>query len=314
MNKTWNESSNEVGKSFSFAFGRTPLKQRLDDILNKSISLSRYSDLQELEEVTGYLMASMLMLCNECNMSPDKLVENALEKIAVRQDQYITLGRKTQVAILGGAFDPPTIGHIKLAQFVLDSSKTFDEVWLMPCNQHMANKKMTDANARCDLLNKSVLTDPRIKLFEYEIEHGLRGETYNLVKKLLSDEKYSDEYDFSLIMGMDNANTFFNWVNYEELERIIRFVVVNREGIGRDSSVDWYMKPPHIYLEHDNIIPDISSTKIREVIKKSYLRGLSHEEQTFLVDNMNQEALAYIMRKRLYAPDDEYVSVSIGEL
>lgn len=39
---------------------------------------------------------------------------------------------KRTVALLGGAFDPITKGHIQVAQFVKKRLKHLDEVWIMP--------------------------------------------------------------------------------------------------------------------------------------------------------------------------------------
>ena len=39
---------------------------------------------------------------------------------------------KTKVAVLGGAFDPPTNGHLQLATEIAQADDV-DEVWLAPC-------------------------------------------------------------------------------------------------------------------------------------------------------------------------------------
>lgn len=40
--------------------------------------------------------------------------------------------RRSRIGILGGSFDPPTIGHMQLASETLNLLG-FDEVWLVPC-------------------------------------------------------------------------------------------------------------------------------------------------------------------------------------
>ena len=89
-----------------------------------------------------------------------------------------------------------------------------------------------------------------------------------MVKNLLEDNFYKGKVDFSLVIGMDNANTFDNWINYKELERLIPFIVVPRIGVQPDPKVDWYLKPPHIYLNGENPPKDTSSTKVRDIFKK----------------------------------------------
>ena len=280
----------KIQEVFEESFGRTPLKERLDDIMGEAIELHRYTDIKNMKEETGDLLASAIQLCNENGWDYEDLILNTLDKIRHRQMQYKTLGRKVKVAILGGAFNPPTISHIKLAQFVLDSSKTFDEVWLMPCANHMFGKDMLSAEDRLAMCELAVKDDGRIKVFDYEIKNQLSGETYKFVKSLLDEDFAKNEYDFSLIIGLDNANTFDKWVNYEALERMMRFVVVPRKGIEIDHNVNWYLKPPHIFLSPDNDIPEVSSTLVRDALRSDF------STEKFL----NKEVGNYIEEKGLY--------------
>ncbi len=194
------------------------------------------------------------------------MVQNTLNKIERRKKQYRSLGRKTKVAILGGAFDPITNGHINLCKFVLDTSRTFDEVWIMPCYGHMYGKNMMSPEHRVAMCELAAKVDRRIKVFPYEIDKKLKGETYQTVKLLQEEDFAKDNFDFSWIIGQDNANTFDKWVNYELLEKMIRFVVVPRSGVKPDSKVKWYYKEPHIYLTDEHAIGEVSSTMVRTLL------------------------------------------------
>ena len=292
-----NKQQKQVDEVFTNSFGRTPLGERLQDILGEAIELSRYTDLPNLKEEAGDLLASTLQLCTECGWNANDLIKNTLTKIKAREKQYKALGRKVKVAILGGAFDPPTLGHIALAKFVLDASKTFDEVWLMPCNKHMYNKKMQSAEHRLEMCRIAASVDPRIKVFDYEIKHNLRGETYNFVKRLQNEDFAKHEYDFSIIIGMDNANTFDKWVNAKELERMIRFVVVSRQGVKRDEKVNWYLNAPHIYMVAETNIPETSSTDARELLR---LPSLCGKMVPVLLELIDKNVYKYAVDNRLY--------------
>lgn len=248
MNLT--DAYEKVIETFNRIFGRTPLRIRIDDILREALELSRYTDLTHLKEETGDLLASTLKLCEEAGWNPADLVMNSLRKIEERADQYKTLGRKLNVAILGSAQDPTTLGHIDVCKLVLNASKTFDEVWIMPCYQHMSNKHMESPEHRLKMAQIASQADGRIRVCSYEIDNKFRGESYHMLRKLIEDVAFRDKYNFSLIIGMDNANTFHTWVNAEELERLVRFVVVPRQGVKPDPKVDWYLRPPHIYLSN----------------------------------------------------------------
>ena len=55
------------------------------------------------------------------------------------------------VALLGGAFDPPTKGHMAIAEAVLKLPE-IDEVWFMPCYVHMFDKTMRPYEERVEML------------------------------------------------------------------------------------------------------------------------------------------------------------------
>ena len=291
----------DINSTYLKAFGRTPLRQRLSDIQKESFELLRYTDLQSLQEETGDLLSTLLQLCKECGWAPEDLIQYNLKKIRKRQKQYRALGRKTQVAILGGAFDCITRGHIQVAKLVLDQSSTFDEVWLMPCYTHMYNKNMISPEHRLEMCRLAAEVDGRIKVFDYEIRNKLSGETYNLAKRLIEDKKYKDTHSFSFIIGLDNANTFDKWVNYEELERLVRFVVVPRTGEKMKRGVNWYLKAPHLFIEPDVPLMEVSSTMIRESFKalkcncnnkilfedpnRAYIWGLDPKVLDYIVKN-----------------------------
>jgi nicotinate-nucleotide adenylyltransferase len=297
----------EVGAAFKEAFGRTSLRGRLQDILGEALELQRWTDLQNLQEEAGDLACSVLALFDETGLSMEDAVQRTLEKIERRKHQYHALGRKIKVALLGGAFDPPTLGHVAVAQFVLDSSREFDEVWLVPCHRHMFNKTMTAGSHRLEMLNIATQDDGRVKVCDFEIQNQLGGETYHFLKRLL-DSDLAQTHEFSYIIGMDNANHFDRWYNFEELERLVRFVIVPRVGEEPDAQTDWYLKPPHIFLRSDKPLPDTASSVVRAEIEK-----IIATDGDYVYDSQIDEAVLkmvdprvyeYVKRNRLYLPQE----------
>jgi len=293
--KSLYEIQKNVRSVFVEHFGRTPLAKRQKDIMRKALEVNRFTDVKNLKEELGQLLCSVLAGIDECEWLAEELVKETLELIKSRADQYKSLSRKLKVALLGGAFDPITNGHIQLAQFVLNASKEFDEVWITPCAHHVYNKEMEDAKHRLRMCELAIKVDRRIKIFDYEIVNDFSGETYHMVKRLL-EEPISRTTSFSLIIGQDNANDFNKWINHEELERMARFVIVPRRGIEVNPSVDWYLKPPHIYLKPDDEVMKISSSEVRKFLKADELSC----DEFLLNEALDQEVFQYIEKNKLY--------------
>ena len=298
----------KIKKVFESSFGQTPLRQRNEDILREAIELSRFTSIANLKEEHGDLLCSLLMSCAENGWDPKDLIEATLKKIQGRCAQYHAYGRKLNVAILGGAFDPIHRGHIAVAQFVLDFSTMFDQVWLMPCYKHLYGKKMTSWKHRLEMCRLAAQGDRRIVVSDYEIKHKLGGETYHLAKKLLSEDFAKGQYDFSFIIGMDNADTFDKWQNFEDLERMMRFVVVPRQGYPRVHRKSWYLSPPHMYVFPEGSeghrgkvnLPKVSSTEVKRYLSGVHTGVAIWEREAFLTRNLNGDVREYIKKNGLY--------------
>lgn len=290
------ELQKKIDEKFKEHFAYTPLKERLNDIQSEFFELMKWQDVNNLKEETGDLLASLMELCTESGWNAEDLILNTLNKIENRADQYKTLGRKTKVAILGGAFNPVHRGHIQLAQFVLNASCEFDEVWLMPCFSHMYGKEMVSAEDRLEMCRIAAKVDNRIKVFDYEIRNQLKGETYYFFKKLKEEKELTEKYQFAMIIGLDNANSFDKWVNFQELENMAKFIVVPRPGITRDINVNWYLQKPHIYLNRENSIMNVSSTLVRIAMMN---------KSTDVLNYLDKDVYNYIIEKNLYVYEEK---------
>ena len=168
-----------------------------------------------------------------------------------------------KVALIGGAFDPITIGHLQLAEVVL---KHVDEVRIMPCFDHAYGKQMASAGHRHDMGVLAVVEyfwagkgNFNVQVSDFEIINKTTA-TYDTFKKLRAD----NPADYHFVIGQDNADTIDKWYNYEELLKTTKFIVVPRKGY--TSSETWYRQEPHLYLEDESIV-EISSTQVRELLK-----------------------------------------------
>jgi nicotinate-nucleotide adenylyltransferase len=293
------EITKKIFDQFYKSFGYTPLRQRNQDILDEAIEVSRWDSIEKLKEELGDLLCSTLVACKENNWNPEELINATLAKIKSREKQYRAYGRKLKTVILGGAFDPITPGHVQLAEFLLNFSKEFDQVWVMPCFKHMFGKKMESPEHRLAMCRLATQHDRRIYVSDYEIQKKLGGETYHMVKNLLNEDIAKNEQNFSIAMGADNANTFDKWTNYQDLERMIRCVIVPRTGVEMLKN-GWYLKPPHMLLVPEKPLLEISSTKVRETLKEHWNAVLTPLDLLTSPSFMHPDVLIYIDKHHLY--------------
>ena len=195
-----------------------------------------------------------------------------------------------KIGLLGGAFDPPTIGHSTTAQQVLANAPDISEVWLMPCNSHNFGKDMTNPEHRlrmCEIASEEI---PGLSAWDYEIAQKRDGCTFNTVTALLADS--SLKYEFAWIIGGDNALVFEQWHRHQELRDLIEFVVVPRPGYQLDtlpSVMSSTVQHHRLVGEDPNLI---SSTKVRDWLRKG--------EYNQAAEWVHPTVLEYILEHSLY--------------
>lgn len=183
-----------------------------------------------------------------------------------------------KIGLLGGTFNPPHIGHILIAQQVLDFTDA-DEVWFLPnYGQHPPKRDVASVEDRLTMVK--MISLPHARVSTLEIDRRLDGNTINLLPVL------PKEHQFLFIIGSDWLPRFREWGNYKELLEKLPFLVFPRYG--------YPVKPLYTNMtvvSHPSLVTfDISCTKIRERVK----RRLS-------IDSFVPKGVAeYIKEKGLY--------------
>lgn len=164
-----------------------------------------------------------------------------------------------KIGIIGGTFDPPHLGHLIIAQEVLESF-SLDEVWFMPSAipPHKDREDILDAELRQEMLERAISAHPQFKISTIEFERSGKSYTIDTMKQLI--EKYPNT-QFYFLIGGDMIDSLHTWHEIEQLLELVQFIGLKRPGYtskGRYS---------HRILEIDVPQIDISSSMIRERIR-----------------------------------------------
>lgn len=168
----------------------------------------------------------------------------------------MTTGDKIGVYI--GSFNPPHIGHLKVAEYVLDK-KLVDKVLLIPTPGYWDKTNLVDVKHRVAML----------KYFErdniiVDNIHNKEPYTYQVLNSLKKDY-YNDE--LYLIIGSDNLEKFHQWKNVEEILKH-RIIVLKRGNIIKNKQLKEYDKQ---FIYCDDFDVPVSSTDIRNSKKDGLL-------------------------------------------
>ncbi|MEI0558872.1 nicotinate (nicotinamide) nucleotide adenylyltransferase [Brachyspira intermedia] len=191
-----------------------------------------------------------------------------------------------KIAILGGTFDPPHLGHLILADTVITNCN-YDKVIFIPAKipPHKNISGEVSNEDRLNMLKLSIENDERFLLDEYELNNDGVSYTINTLNYLYKN--YDIEGKIGLIIGADLIKGFDKWREPERIAEISNITVVNREDDKNlyKENIDKYnikvIMAPRI---------DISSSLIRNRIKEK--KGFRYFVKEKVYD--------YIVSKKLY--------------
>jgi len=173
-----------------------------------------------------------------------------------------------RVAIFGGTFDPPHLGHFILAEQI---KNRFDlaEIIFMPAGKppHKKNKDISPDLDRYKMLKLAVDKNQDFSLSDWELSRDSYSYTAKTMKKFVPD---LDAEDVFFIIGADSLAEIFKWKEPEYLLSEGKFIVFNRPGYDFEKILSQQRYRPYL----DNITAykglniEISSSYIREECRK----------------------------------------------
>ncbi len=188
-----------------------------------------------------------------------------------------------RLAIFGGSFNPVHLGHLFIAEEVLDRLR-YDRILFVPTNVPVHKKLDNAASPKHRLRMLQIATRPyrRFRVDDCELRRGGDSYTIDTVREVLG--RYPVEGRPGLILGDDLVDGFDTWKEAGRLARLTELIVVRRTSRGEAR-----LGYPHTAI--DNAQLPVSSSEIRERIRAG--RSIRH-----LVP---ERVLRYIRRHRLYA-------------
>lgn len=193
-----------------------------------------------------------------------------------------------RIALFGGTFDPPHIGHVQVIAGLLNS-RMFDAVWVVPSGERRDKIAAAKAVERLKmtelLLEEYFASSPEVVLFSGQIDGTLEdSSTIALLDYLRSSYP---EHSFTCVIGADLLSELRTWVSAERLLKEHVFGVFARDGAEIEPSLPYARR-----LDLGGIVPcPVSSSSIRRLLGEGKcVSGL-----------LPRSVLAYIEDQGLYS-------------
>lgn len=190
------------------------------------------------------------------------------------------------VGLLGGTFDPPHNGHLRVAQDVLQGLD-LDRVLLIPVRvpPHKRAEGVTPAALRLEMVRAAVAGVPGLDVSGIEVEREGPSYTVDTLRQM-HDERPDAELTF--IVGADQLAEMADWKDPAEISALARLAVMNRGGV-EPVEPDWDLTLEWTAV---SVTPlDVSSTQIRRMVAEG--RPVGHLVPADVLRIIEREKLYY---------------------
>lgn len=168
----------------------------------------------------------------------------------------------TTIALFGGSFDPPHLGHQLVVSYLLGTGEV-DSVWVVPTYKHALGKNLAPYEHRMTMCRQmiDIFSSGRVIVSDAERdlakqEGFVDSRTIHLVRHVRTEWPH---LKFRFVIGSDLVDQFKTWDNFEEIEEICPPLVVGRLGYKSGNGMT---------------LPNISSSAIKNGIDKGTLSEL----------------------------------------
>ena len=161
------------------------------------------------------------------------------------------------VALFGGTFDPPHIGHLTVAQDAFDALPVQRVVWIpCGCPPHKRPWRLSSPELRLEMTRAAVADDERFRVSDREVRRKGRSYTVDTLRARAAVDRAPRLF---LLIGPDQAAAFRSWREPDEIARLARVVVMVPGGGS-------FGRVPSPGVEHEQLPVtriDVSSSGIR---------------------------------------------------
>ena len=169
-----------------------------------------------------------------------------------------------KLAIMGGTFNPPHLGHLICAEEVYDHFK-FDKVTFVPSARppHKDNSEILDAQHRYTMTLLATRDNPHFEVSRIELDRP--GQSYSIETVREFKRKYGRDTEIYWIAGADSVLEMFSWKDVDVLLSICKFVAINRPGYDLSQADERFLKKVQLFRVTD---VDISASEIRRRVRQ----------------------------------------------
>jgi nicotinate-nucleotide adenylyltransferase len=183
------------------------------------------------------------------------------------------------VALFGGSFNPPHVGHVLAVSYVL-SVGWVERVLVVPVFEHALGKSLVDFEHRAEMARRAFGWLPGVDVSTLEASLGAPSRT---LRTILALEAQHPEWALRLLVGSDITGEIEKWHAFDQIARKAPPLYLRRAGSPATGT-------------GPSLLPEVSSTEVRRLLAHARPEHPPAPELAALVP---RSVLEYIWRERL---------------
>jgi nicotinate-nucleotide adenylyltransferase len=172
--------------------------------------------------------------------------------------------RADKIGLFGGTFDPVHLGHLIIAQAVLENAG-LDRMIFIPSARppHKGHEMMFDAGDRLAMLSRAIRGNPSFAVSDIEMRRSGLSFTIDTIREMKALHPPGTEFFF--LVGRDNLYEIETWRDPHDILAECTLLVAERVCSDERIIPPWIMETVHSVPAP---VIEISSTDIRTRIRE----------------------------------------------
>jgi nicotinate-nucleotide adenylyltransferase len=212
--------------------------------------------------------------------------------------QSLPFGPLKRFGLMGGSFDPIHVGHLSIAQQVMNTLK-LEEVVLIPAAtppHKQDGREQASGADRLAMCRMAVHNMHGLSVSSIEVDRG--GISYTIDTANLVRNAYGPQAEIYFVIGSDTLADLPHWKQISEVLKLTNFAIAERREVPvqmelwkqleKDFGADTVARLRKGVVEIERV--DVSSTQVRQLLKAGKpLNGL-----------LRRDVEEYIRKHKLY--------------
>ncbi len=201
-----------------------------------------------------------------------------------------------RIVVFGGTFNPLSRAHGDLIRYLVKHLKCEKGILLPTGNvffhswKNFQEKEIIPLSIRLEILNEYKKRNKNIDIELIEVE----GKTYKTYDSLTYLKEKYPGYKILFAFGSEKADELDRWYRIEDILKEFKIVLIRRnfdnlDQLFNEKDIFKNFKDSYILVDSKDSLQDISSTKIREAIKRKDKESLKKLTYTYVINLLEKE-------------------------